>query len=111
MIFIKIIMGGNMPESSFKRFSIEASAYIKRNTHSRIDEKNIPEEVKNCTCSIADKLKKFEKRNGKTSESVGSWSVSYRENKEDQNELYNTLVDYLLEVKDNEGQSLLYRGC
>lgn len=109
--YYKNTYGGSMPESSFLKLSIEASAYIKRNTHNRIDESNIPNEVKDCTCSITDKLKKIEKRKGKTSESVGSWHINYQENSEDNNELYNTLVDFLLEVKDSRGESLLYRGC
>lgn len=104
-------MGGNMPESSFNRLSIEASAYIKRNTHNRIDESNIPDEVKLCTCSLVDKLKKYEKKKGKVSESVGSWSVNYQNNSEDENELYDVLVNFLLYVKDEKGESVLYRGC
>ncbi|MCF0125459.1 MAG: hypothetical protein HUJ68_06865 [Clostridia bacterium] len=104
-------MGGNMPESSFNRLSIEASAYIKRNTHNRINENNIPDEVKLCTCSLADKMKKYEKKKGKVSESVGSWSVNYQNNSEDENELYDVLVNFLLYVKDEKGESVLYRGC
>lgn len=100
-----------MPESSFKRLSIEASAYIKRNTYNKIDENNIPDEVKLCTCSLADKLKKYEKKKGKVSESVGSWSVNYQNSAEDENELYEVLVNFLLSVKDDKGESILYRGC
>lgn len=100
-----------MPESSFNKLSIEASAYIKRNTHNRINEKNIPDEVKLCTCFLADKMKKYEKKKGKVSESVGSWSVNYQNNLEDENELYDVLVNFLLYVKDEKGESVLYRGC
>lgn len=100
-----------MPESNFTRFSLEASMYIKRNTYGRIDTSNIPKEVKYCTCSIADKIKKIEKRIGKTSESVGSWSVNYQENNDDEKELYDTLVNYLLDVKAKDGNSVLCRRC
>ena len=100
-----------MPESSFKRLSIEASADIKMNTYNKIDENNIPDEVKLCTCSLADKLKKYEKKKGKVSESVGSWSVNYQNSAEDENELYEVLVNFLLSVKDDKGESILYRGC
>lgn len=110
MIFIKKNMGGEMPENSFKRLSIEASIYIKRHTHNRIDESNIPESVKLCTCSLVDKIRKLEKKKGKISESVGSWSINYQDNSEDSNEMYNILVNYLLYEKDNKGESLLYRG-
>lgn len=111
IISIKKNMGGKMPATTFTRLSLEASMYIKKNTYNRVDKDNIPEEVQYCTCSIADKLQKIEKRNGKTSESVGSWSINYRENSEDEKELYDTLVNYLSEVKDSEGVFLLYRGC
>ncbi len=109
--FYKEEYGGNMPESSFKRLSIEASAYIKKNTFNRIDEKDIPNEVKLCTCSIAEQLKKLEKREGKTSESVGSWSVNYQEGSKDDKKLYDTLKNYLLDLVDKNGTPLLYRGC
>lgn len=111
IISIKKNMGGKMPETTFTRLSLEASMYIKKNTYNRVDKDNIPEEVQYCTSSIADKLQKIEKRNGKTSESVGSWSINYQENSEDEKELYDTLVNYLSEVKDSEGVFLLYRGC
>jgi hypothetical protein len=111
MISIKKNMGGKMPEATFTRMSFEASMYIKKNTYGRIDKDNIPDEVKYCTCSIADKMQKIEKRNGKNSESVGSWSVNYQESSDNEKELYDTLVNYLLDVKDSKGISLLYRGC
>jgi len=110
MIFIKMNMGGTLLEKSFKRLSLDASTYIKRHTFNRINEKNIPESVKLCTCSLVDKISKIEKRKGKTSESVGSWSVNYQDNSEDSNETYDVLVNYLSEEKDEEGTYLLYRG-
>ena len=103
--------GGNMPETFFSKLSIEASAYIKRNTYNNIEENNIPEEVKLCMCSITETLYKLEKRKGKSSESVGSWSVNYQTYEEDDKELYNILINYLLYVKGKNGESILYRGC
>lgn len=110
MIFIKMNMGGTMPEKSFNRISIDVSTYIKRQTHNRVDENNIPEAVKLCTCACTDKANKIEKKKGKTSESVGSWSVNYQDNSEDSKEMYDILVNYLLYEKDSKGESLLYRG-
>ena len=103
-------MGGTMPEKSFNRISLDVSAYIKRQTHNRIDENNIPEAVKLCTCSCTDTANKIEKKKGKTSETVGSWSVNYQDNSEDSKEMYDILVNYLLYEKDSKGESLLYRG-
>ena len=104
-------MGGKMPESTFKSLSIEASMYIKRNTYGRIEENSIPDEVKLCMCSLVDKMNKIQKQSGKKSETVGSWSATYLENAEWENELYDVLLNYLLELKDKEGTPLLYRGC
>ena len=111
MIFIKKNMGGTLPEASFNRLAIEASAYIKRNTFNRIDIENIPEEVKFCTCSIVEQMKKLEKREGKVSESVGSWSVNYQTSNENEKNLYEVLSYYLSETKDKKGIPVLYRGC
>ncbi len=85
--------------------------YIKRNTFGRIDIDNIPDEVKYCMCDIADQIQKKEKRFGKTSESVGSWSVNYQENADIQEEFFDTLVNYLLNVKTPDGNSILARRC
>ncbi len=103
-------MGGTMPEASFNKISIDISAYIKRNTSNRIDENNIPDQVKFCTCALVDKAKELMKRNGKISESVGSWSVNYQGNSEDSKAMYDLLVHYLLYEKDSNGEFLLYRG-
>ena len=104
-------MGGKVPESVFKSLSIDASMYIKRNTYNRIDENNVPDSVKLCMCSLVDKMNNIQKQAGKKSETVGSWSATYLENKEWSNELYDVLVNYLLNEKDSKGVSLLYRGC
>lgn len=102
---------GTMPESLFNRLSIIASAKIKANTFGRIDEITIPDEVKYCTCTIVDALKEIQKRDGKKSESVGSWSVTWEGSEEDKKKLSNIMKDYLSELTDTEGTPLLYRGC
>lgn len=102
--FYKTNYSGTMPVSTFNRLSIKASAYIKSNTFNRITEPVLDENVKYCMCDLVDKMLKIEKREGKKSESVGTWSTAYVESAEDKQELYNTLLDYL-------DLSLLYRGC
>lgn len=102
--FYKDSYHGIMPSTIFNRLAIVASAYIKRHTFGRIDINNVPDDVKYCTCALADKLLKIEKREGKTSEKVGTWSVDYVDNQEDEKSKYQTLVEYL-------DPNLLYRGC
>jgi predicted RNA methylase len=109
--FYKNSYHGTMPDTVFNRLVIKASTFIKRHTFDRIDLNNIPEDVKNCTCEVADKMLKIEQREGKTSESVGNWRIDYVDNSEDKQELYNILVDYLSELVDVNGTLLLYRGC
>ena len=109
--FYEETWGGTMPETTFIRLSIEASMYIKRHTFGRIDEDDIPEEVQYCTCAIVDAMQEIEKRTGKSSETVGSWSVSYQDSEDDDSNLYDILTNYLLDVKTSDGNSILYRGC
>lgn len=105
--------GGKMSESNWNRLSIEASMYIKRNTSGKIDNifVKVPDEVKYCVCTIADKLQNIEQRTGKSSESVGSWSVSYQNSGDSDKELYDTLMNYLFDIKTDDGNSILCRRC
>ncbi|MNV78529.1 hypothetical protein D3C71_1720250 [compost metagenome] len=93
-----------MPESTFNRLAIEASVYIRSNTFGRIDMADIPEDVKFCMCSVADKKLKLESKQGKKSETVGNWRVDYVESAEDKEDLYNILRNYL-------SPDLLNRRC
>jgi len=103
--FYKDNYHGIMPSTIFDRLVIGASAYIKRNTFGRIDETiTIPDAVKYCACTLVDKMLKIEKREGKISEKVGTWSIDYVESKEDEAAKYQILLDYL-------DSKLLYRGC
>lgn len=65
--------------SSFEFYIRKASQEINRHTYGNMPEE-IPECVKMCCCEIAEKLYTADKNiehGGKTSESAGSWSVSY----------------------------------
>lgn len=87
--FYKESYGGtSVPQNSFLRFSIKASAYIDKITFGRIpkmyitdstDENyNVPDEVKFATCATMDCIKKIEDDGGViSSESEGNHSVSY----------------------------------
>lgn len=71
--------------ASFDYYARKATQAIKQYTSSNVDENSIGEVVMMCCCEVAeiifnsDKLDKT--TNGKTSESVQGWSVSY-ENRE-----------------------------
>ena len=102
---------GTMPETDFSRLSVIASMKIKANTFGRIDENNVPDEVKFCTCILADKLLNISKSENKTSESVGSWSIQYADSKSGRELIQSTLKEFLSEVYTEDGTLLLYRGC
>lgn len=104
---------GNMNEAEFSRQVSKATAKIKANTFGRVDETNIPEEVKYCACNLIDKMYIASKSEGKTSESVGPHSVSYANTtKESQEKEYGDLMrEYLSELTTEDGVPLLYRGC
>ena len=49
--------GGNIiPNEEFQRVITRASTYIKAITFSKVDENNIPEEVKAAACAVAGKI-------------------------------------------------------
>lgn len=102
---------GNMPLADFDRLAKIASTQIKLNTFNRIDETDVPEEVKFCTCVIVDKMLATMKNEGKSSESVGPWSVSYTSSQDGKKAIENTMVEFLANVVDKNGTPLLYRGC
>ncbi len=102
---------GTMPETDFNRFVIIATQKIKLHTFSRINEDNIQEEVKYCTCILVDKIAAFTKNENKTSESVSSWSISYKDSSSFDDLIVDTLKAFLSNCRDENGTPLLYRGC
>lgn len=107
-----------VPSSKFNRYAIQASSIVKNNTFGRINEKNVPYEVKYATCLIMEKLYEFDKKNSqigiKKSESIGKVSVSYSDtsdlSKKRDEEIQQILRTYLIDVVDEKGVPLLYRG-
>ena len=92
-----------------------ASTYIKAITFSRVDENNIPEEVKAAACAVAEVIYKAESstEGEKKSETVGKLSVSYVTEQADgqikekvlRKKQYAAAYPYLAAT------GLLYRGC
>lgn len=110
-IYYKDKYAGNMPETEFKKFALIATQKIKLHTFGRINENDIPEEVKYCTCVLTDKLKTISKNEDKTSESVSSWHVTYKDSSSNDELISTTIKEFLSECTDENGTPLLYRGC
>lgn len=89
--YVSFFFGTLIPEKEFCKKALEASSKVKYNTFGRIDENEIPSEVKNATCSIAELLYDQERlKNSITnqnadnkqiaSETLGPRSITYLNN-------------------------------
>lgn len=99
---------GNMPEIDFNKLAVIATAKIKAHTFNRIGAE-VPDEVKWCACVLAEKIADIQKTEGKASESVGVWSVSFRDARNSNEIIVDTIKALLGDVKLN-GVPILYRG-
>ena len=114
----KELLGKESIPDNFNNLVIEASNYINYKIFGRIDENNIPEQVKYVTCLIInlqdeEKTKLSEIGNLK-SQNIEGWSESYatpEEIKSDyEDKKYSTLKQYLWNVIGTDGNPLLYCG-
>lgn len=104
--------------NNFNKLAVEASNYINYRTFGRIDENNIPEQVKYVACLIVDLLneqdEKLSEIGNLKSQNIEGWSESYstpEEIKKDYSEkIQITLSGYLWNVIGNDGNPLLYCG-
>lgn len=114
----KSILGTDNVPNDFKNLNIQASSYINRNTHGRIDINNIPEQVQYSTCLIIDLINeendKLSKIGNLKSQNIEGWSESYstaEEIKADyEQQKYQVLSDNLWNVIGIDGNPLLYAG-
>ena len=114
----KELLGKNSIPNDFNNLVIKASSYINYNTHGRIDEKDIPEQVKYTTCLIIDLIDeedtKISEIGNLKSQNIQGWSESYstpEEIKTDyENKKQKVLSDYLWNVIGIDGNPLLYCG-
>ena len=115
--YIKILGTQNVPDD-FDNLNIQASNYINYKTFGRIDENNVPEQVKYVTCLIInlqdeEKTKLSEIGNLK-SQNIEGWSESYatpEEIKSDyEDKKQKVLNQYLWNVIGTDGNPLLYCG-
>ena len=114
----KELLGKNSIPNDFNNLVIKASSYINYNTHGRIDEKDVPEQVKYTTCLIIDLIDeedtKISEIGNLKSQNIEGWSESYstpEEVKADyEDKKYSTLKQYLWNVIGTDGNPLLYCG-
>ena len=107
----------NVPKD-FKNLNIEASSYINHKTFGRIDENNIPEQVKYVTCLIIDLTNeendKLSEIGNLKSQNIEGWSESYstpEEIKADyEDKKQKAIKQYLWNVIGIDGNPLLYCG-
>ena len=114
----KELLGKNSIPNDFNNLVIKASSYINYNTHGRIDEKDVPEQVKYTTCLIIDLIDeedtKISEIGNLKSQNIEGWSESYstpEEIKSDyKDKKYSTLKENLWDVIGIDGNPLLYCG-
>ena len=115
--YFKILGATNVPDN-FDNLNIQASNYINYRTFGRIDENNIPEQVKYVTCLIINLISeentKLSEIGNLKSQNIEGWSESYstpEEIKKDyENKKQKVLNQYLWNVIGNDGNPLLYCG-
>ena len=115
--YIELLDASSIPDN-LSNLIIEASNYIYYRTYGRIDENNIPEQVKYATCLIVNLINeqnvKLSKIGNLKSQNIEGWSESYATPEEIKQEyadkMKSTLLTYLWNVIGNDGNPLLYCG-
>ena len=107
-------LGGTLDLTPFNMLEFKARKEIDDCTFGRLKNlKSQVQDVKLCIMELIDKIKKYnEVDNGKSSESVGSYSVTYNKpvSKEETQERRSIISTYLSECKLEDGTPYLYRG-
>ena len=107
-------LGGSLELTPFNLLEFRARKEIDDCTYGRLKQLNTQvDEVKLCIMDLMDKIKKYnEVDNGKSSESVGSYSVTYNKpvDKEERQNRRNIINTYLSECKLSDGTPYLYKG-
>lgn len=107
-------LGGTLDLTPFNLLEFRARKEVDDCTYGRLMKLDTQvQEVKLCIMDLMDKIKKYnEVDNGKSSETVGSYSVTYNKpvNKEEKQERRSIINSYLSECKLEDGTPYLYRG-
>ena len=112
------LLGAKSIPGNFDNLVIEASNYINYKTFGRIDENNVPEQVKYVTCLIInlqdEENTKLSEIGNLKSQNIEGWSESYstpEEIKTDyEDKKQKILNQYLWNVIGTDGNPLLYCG-
>ena len=114
----KELLGKDSIPDDFDNLNIQVSNYINYKTFGRIDENNIPEQVKYVTCLIIDlqdeENTKLSEIGNLKSQNIEGWSETYSTPEEIESDYedkkYSTLKQYLWNVIGTDGNPLLYCG-
>ena len=114
----KELLGTDSIPNDFNNLLIKASSYINYKTRGRINENNIPGQVKYVTCLIInlinEKETKISEIGNLKSQNIEGWSEAYSTPEEIENDydikMYNTLKENLWNVIGIDGNTLLYCG-
>lgn len=115
--YIELLGADSIPDN-FDKLVVEASSYIKYQTQGRIDENNVPEQVKYATCLVIDLIKDEETKLSEVgnlkSQNIEGWSESYATPEEIRKDYgvkkQVVLRKYLWDVIGIDGNPLLYCG-
>lgn len=112
-------IGGVLDSAAYTRYSVKATAIIRSATRGRLDKMNaIPEEVKHLYRDVVEYMYynvKPEKGIASASQSQGGTSESetyvVKTSADIESDIDGMISDYLMNVRDDNGTPLLYRGC
>ena len=115
--YVQLLGADSIPDN-IENLIIQASNYINYQTRGRIDESNIPEQVKYVTCLIINLINEEETKLSEIgnlkSQNIEGWSETYATPEEIKAEyskkMYSTLSSYLWNIIGTDGNPLLYCG-
>jgi hypothetical protein len=103
--------GAVLDTASFDLYARKATQIIKQYTFNRVNDNNIPDDVKMCCCELAEEINKHDKANtgNIASEKVGEYSVTYVDKEKAEELNSGKCTDIIYNWLAMTG--LLYRGC
>jgi hypothetical protein len=104
--------GAVIDAASFPLYARKATQEIKKYTFNRIQDGNIPDEVKMCCCELAEYFYRQENKDHEDdvqSEKKGEWSTTYVSGKEAEELKQSKIREIIYNWLAMSG--LLYRGC
>lgn len=93
--YIERYGGSVVPESSWKKMEIKASARLQKYTFNRLEEQ-WSDDAKFALCEMVEYMSEYSERSGKVSENNDGYSVSYNISETLDGELYKIAENYLL---------------